>query len=865
MQAVSFGISYIYGVFNINNMKKVFNLLGSTGALLCLGVMYSTAQQLPNVGFEDWKTTCGETWQTASSTSFTRPGIEPAEWNGSNVKQFLSFDGFVTKGTGIDGSTSVKLTNQKPGFATLAAPAPAFITFATPWIFADMSKLNAAAIAMGDGGAYGGMEFTYRPDAITGYFKRDNSAGAENAHIIVYLWNGTYKSGVRSAITGSSSTGYTESATVELEDVDRAIMGKVTPTQSGKLIASCDYEITGSINEWTEITVPLQYVEENLSELPKKMNVILSSADYWTRSNIIPNNILEADNVKFLYYSQLESLSIDGVPLTGFDKDTYNYVVTGTCPTDASQITAVPDGKNATTQIECDPVAQTVTITVTNVGEDAEGNTSHTYTVQYETPVVFYYNGLLTINLDALGMETSHTYNIVEIIPTSETTCDFALRNFTFMGLSIGDIVVPDVVISENNGSKTYNGSVENLILGSGFMTLDCDVTVTGSEDAEGNMLMTINVLWYTDRASGTATPINVTFDGAAIAEGLRLTDVAVNGSTLEGFDKETFNYTGDAAAFATTATPLITYVKEDAESVVSVEINDYSVKLIVSKEGRHNFYSILDSDASFAGIELPATVEGNLNITGNKEIKGVKSVVGNITYQLDLSDREWNDISLPFTTASREVISTDGESKPLTDNIEWAALNGTEFVITDAETATTGIVSAIERTITSRDKLRFTSTTGWNTQESGNASQQGSYCLIGNPSLVSCAATDMTAATTYYILNGDGTKYIQSASPMIAPFATMIAYNGNAADALSEININISSGIDGINADNASIYATNGNIVINGYEGKVSIHLLNGAQVKSVYATGHRTLIPVKAGTYVVSTAGKGTLVVVK
>ena len=661
---------------------------------MCLGVMYSTAQQLPNVGFEDWKTSCGETWQTASSSSFTRPGIEPAEWNGSNVKQFLSFDGFVTKGTGIDGSTSVVLTNQKPGVGSLAAPAPAFVTFATPWIFADLAKLNAAAIAMGDGGAYGGMEFTYRPDAITGYFKRDNSAGAENAHIIAYLWNGTYKSNVRSAISGSSSAGYTESATVELEDVDRAIMGKVTPTQSGKLIASCDYEITGAINEWTEITVPLQYVEENLSEQPEKMNVILSSADYWTRSNIIPNNILEADNVKFLYYSQLESLSIDGVPLAGFDKNTYNYVVTGTCPTDASQITAVPDGKNATTQIECDPVAQTVTITVTNVGEDAEGNTSHTYTVQYETPVVFYYNGLLTINLDALGMETSHTYNIVEIIPTSETTCDFALRNFSFMGLSIGDIVVPDVVISENNGSKTYNGSVENLILGGDVMTLDCDVTVTGSEDAEGNMLMTINVLWYTDRASGTATPIDVTFDGAAIVEGLRLTDVAVNGSTLAGFDKDTFNYTGDAATFATTATPLVTYTKEDAESVVSVEINGYSVKLIVSKEGRSNFYSILDSDASFAGIELPASIEGNLDITGNKEIKGVESVTGNIIYHLDLTaGKKWNDISLPFATATREAFTAEGESTTIANHIEWATLSGNEIVTTDAETAATGII----------------------------------------------------------------------------------------------------------------------------------------------------------------------------
>lgn len=784
-------------------MKKVFNLLGSTGALLCLGVMCGTAQQLPNVGFENWKTTCGNTWQTASASAFTRPGTEPAEWNGSNVTQILPFDGFVKKEEGVD---------------------------------------------------------------ITGYFKRDNSAGAENAHIIVYLWNGTYKSGVRSAITGSTSAGYTESATVELEDVDRAIMGKVTPTQSGKLIASCDYEITGSINEWTEITVPLQYVEENLSELPEKMNVILSSADYWNRANIVPNNVLEADNVKFLYYSQLESLSIDGTPIAGFDKDTYNYILTGTCPTDASQITAIPDGKNATTDVKCDPLTQTVTITVSNVGEDAEGNTSHTYTVQYETPAATtYYNGLLTINLDALGMDTSHSYNMIEITSTSESSCNFALRDFSFMGFSIGDIVVPDVTVTENNGVKNYNGSAENLMVGSGFLVLDCDVTVTGSEDAQGNMLMTINVLWYTDRENGLSTPIEVKFEGTAIADGLRLTNITVDGKTIEGFDKDTFNYTGDAATFAATATPSITYAKEDADATVSVEVNDYSVKLVVSKDGRFNFYSILDSDASFAGIELPATVEGNLTITGRKAVNGVETVTGNIIYQLGLTNQQWYDVALPFTTANREVITADDDNAPLTDNIEWATLSDTEFVMTDATTATAGIVRIDDKTDLVPAMLRFTSTLGWNTQGTTDNAQQSTYRLIGNPSLTNVAATDLATATTYYVLNSDGTKYIQSASPVVAPFATVIAFNGNTADALSEININISSGINGLTADKSHIYATNGNIVVNDYEGDVVVYLLNGAQVKSIVATGRHTVIPVKAGTYIVRTADKGTVVIVK
>ena len=91
-----------------------------------------------------------------------------------------------------------------------------------------------------------------------------------------------------------------------------------------------------------------------------------------------------------------------------------------------------------------------------------------------------------------------------------------------------------------------------------------------------------------------------------------------------------------------------------------------------------------------------------------------------------------------------------------------------------------------------------------------------------------------------------------------------MIAYNGDAADALSEININISSGIESIGNNQAKIYAANGNIVISNYEGKVTIYLLNGAQVKSVPETG-TTAIPAKAGAYVVRTTNNATLVVVR
>ena len=184
---------------------------------------------------------------------------------------------------------------------------------------------------------------------------------------------------------------------------------------------------------------------------------------------------------------------------------------------------------------------------------------------------------------------------------------------------------------------------------------------------------------------------------------------------------------------------------------------------------------------------------------------------------------------------------------------------------MTDATTATAGIVRIDDKTDLVPAMLRFTSTLGWNTQGTTDNAQQSTYRLIGNPSLTNVAATDLATATAYYVLNSDGTKYIQSASPVVTPFATVIAFNGNTADALSEININISSGINGLTADKSHIYATNGNIVVNDYEGDVVVYLLNGAQVKSIVATGRHTVIPVKAGTYIVRTADKGTVVIVK
>ena len=246
-------------------MKRLFTLL--LGATFGCGIQ---AQYLPNTGFEAWKEVCGSSYQSSKSGKSggaegfrQRPGTEPMDWNGSSVNQkvwaiFYSQEKqeeLITQGVSRNGTKSVVLTNKFVGVGNIGSNAPAFITFGTPWVYA------VSTIEQCDGGVYGGTNFTFRPDAIRGWYKRTPSTeGNENAHIIAYLWKGTYSSGIKSHTTNDIK-----------EDVDRVVMGKESGTANGTLIASCDYGFaTTTNNDWQEIIVPLNYEKGQENTIPEK-------------------------------------------------------------------------------------------------------------------------------------------------------------------------------------------------------------------------------------------------------------------------------------------------------------------------------------------------------------------------------------------------------------------------------------------------------------------------------------------------------------------------------------------------------------------------------------------------------------------
>ena len=379
--------------------------------------------------------------------------------------------------------------------------APGYVTFGTPWVYA------VATLSECDGGTYGGINFDKKPDAIQGYFRTTDS-NEEKSHIIVYLWNGTFKSKV----------GEKNNPIEERDNVDRAVLGKTNAgeiTGDGQLVASCDLEFKAT-SEWEKKTVELKYVE-NAGE-PTMMNVIISAGNYWDRDGLNVGTALEADDVDFVYYSTLTALEVNGEAVA-LEDGKYEYAMSGTELPTAEHIKATTKSQFAEAAVTVDSENAQVRIVVTNQrGKDVDGETSHTYVLQYEKAAEpEQYPGYLNIEMGG-GNIAKNQAATIEITETGEGKCTFVLPDFQFGEASLGDIVVENVTVTENeDGVKTYEGITPedgDLVLVPNMIT--ASVSLSGTIDASGNCDFDINVLWKEHNL-----PINVTFTTNEIPAGI--------------------------------------------------------------------------------------------------------------------------------------------------------------------------------------------------------------------------------------------------------------------------------------------------------------------------------------------------------
>lgn len=556
-------------------MKKIYTLFAA--ALAVTGT--ATAQQLPNGTFD------GE-WETCYPNAGTDAvGTQPTGWGASNVFQMMSFE-LVTQGTdrtSSDGNAhSVHMNNTFCGLAFLqiGAAAPAYITLGDAWNYGDYQDLNSENDAS-DGGSYGGVEFTFRPDAITLWVKRTHATSAdagtvnanEKATVLVYSWKGETTSKVGIGLDMSNTGGTVIDMVNRDKDVLGMITNGVTKSDDFELISQSENYIEGNLTEWTQLTYPIEYLSENE---PEMLNIVIASSDYFNRPNLGVDNTLDVDDVALVYYSTLTSLTIGDSEIELTD-GTYNYTVNGTMPTSTEDVDAVTKSQSAETVVALDPENNQVTITVTNQGgADIDGETSHIYTVTYQsasTPSTTEYTGYLNASMEGNPFIINEERTIT-ITNNGNGTCTFTLPNFSLGTMQLGDIVVENVTMTEAGGTTTYEGSVTGMQLLYGAIV--ADVTLNGTINEAGDIDFTIDVLWT--NTGGEPVPINVTFTSEQTSS---VENVGVDGTAIYGTTGAIAinGYTGTAQVYGITG-QLLKSVPVDGNALIDIDGGIYIVRV---------------------------------------------------------------------------------------------------------------------------------------------------------------------------------------------------------------------------------------------------------------------------------------------
>lgn len=498
-------------------MRNTFTTL-SLAALLAFPLC-GNAQQLPNNGFDNEWVPCVP-WTSANNE--IQQGTTPASWCVSNVYAgtgVISAGNKSDIGTPVDGGYNnskyaVKLKNSAE---ILGQVVPAYITLGKSW---STSYLVVISPNGKDGGSFGGIEFNYRPDAVSFMYKRN--APNENSSVVAYLWKGTFS---QNDVPGNIASKKANLVKTTMVDRDRNVLGMEYSqggdvTQKGTLIASLSKTFnTGSADEWSSYIADFEYKTD---DTPEKINVIISAGDYFSDSPK-GNSELIIDDVKLIYYSRLKDLQVNGTTIDGFASDKYEYAVDAAMPEESAfSFATLGTSGSAKAAVAIDTENAKATITVNNVGEDADGQTSHVYTVQYkkessETPDVpsDVYDGGLDIEIGGESMSDEPIPAKVYVKYTGDDICTVSLPDFTLDGVHKVDIVVPNVTVSHDGDKVCFEGVATGLSLDLGLgEPVKASASLSPADcyiDADGKAYLKIVVTWHSEDGD---MPINVIFNG---------------------------------------------------------------------------------------------------------------------------------------------------------------------------------------------------------------------------------------------------------------------------------------------------------------------------------------------------------------
>lgn len=656
----------------------------------------STAQQLPNAGFEQWN----GSWNG-------KP--QPDNWNLSNVEQVgLKFNVGERTSDAHSGSYAVKCQGTEVGAMGITAVSPSWVTLGTSWAY-----LNGLDVGSATAGTTGGISWGYRPDTLAVWIKR-TSAGNEDMNLVYYSWRGTaYNDSYKNKNNGCTETGRTD----EESDICKSDYNECkTPSGDAVQVAQGWLRTKTQYPTWTRIKVPIEYYN---NDIPTKMNVILSASRYPEKranSGQYTSSVLIVDDIAMIYASDIHEIYFDGVKYANFNKDKkeiyYEVPVGKSLPeivckrsgrrlsgSEISIGSGVKDGAPAVITVKAEdgsstseykvyfvsvrdtnPYPSTIKVNGTAISGFNAYASNYTVTLPYgttETPVieVVKANNRQTVKIEPFSVPG--TARVTVFAENDEYT---AVYNIKFEEGKLSDTTLKDI--------KVNGVSIEGFSPTKTVYTVDIPEGTTEAPEitpvsAYKAGAQTIDVDRKGIKETSTVT---VSAPGATSSRVYKISynvikskysylkDLKVGGVTVENFAPATLSYTYPLP-IGTTEVPAVTYTPGDGFQTITKEDGglDGITKITVKAQNGIN--------TSIYRISFPLSKSSNSKLTdlkvAGKTIEGFSSDVTAYSYKLAIG-----------TTVLPEITWTQGDEY---QNVKatYGGVNGTTKIVVTAQDGT--------------------------------------------------------------------------------------------------------------------------------------------------------------------------------
>lgn len=358
-------------------------------------------------------------------------------------------------------------------------------------------------------------------------------------------------------------------------------------------------QLINESSEWKQYTVPFVYDER--ASVPQKQYLLASFTTNPEPGQSYDDELC-LDDVYFVYYSDLKSLSYDGTPINIEDPKNIQIAAKNF---DLSKVSCT-SGKGADIQTSYDEGTRILTITIEGNDISVNPENRHEYSVKIVPPA-----SEVTLTDDRLiKVDMGTIFPSINCVTISESeskdgTVAFTMKNFTFAGaIPVGDVTLTGATLSyADNGSINITAPEQELsLLEGGIYTkvsLNGNVAVVNGKK---ELTADVNIKWYQNPADMEHyAPIQVAVSAIPFK------------TTLEG---KTLKVTGSVAADEAAAViPTDANAPADAPVKVDVNVVDLTEAALTGEITSSAFAAKNPNTLFYAAEGAP--------LTGNNVVKG--------------------------------------------------------------------------------------------------------------------------------------------------------------------------------------------------------------------------------------------------